>query len=497
MYIQNRISIRPILNKTPYELWKNRKPNISYFHPFGCVCFILNTKDYLGKFDSKAQKCFLLGYSEHSKGYRVYNTETLVVEELINIRFDDKLGLEKPKQFENFADFDIDISEAEEPRSKAAEAGSLRSNGSEDQVAASLENLMISEEPTPKRSSRLNSAYPEEVLIGKKDDPIRTRAFLKNNAECQLGLVSLIEPTSFDQALEDPDWIIAIQEELNQFTRNDVWDLVPRPKGFNIIRTKWVFRNKLSEKGEVVRNKVRLVAQGYSQQEGIDYTETIAPVARLESMRLLISFTTQHNITLYQMDVKSAFLNGYIHEEVYVHQPPGFEDSMSPNHVFKLKKSLYGLKQAPRAWYERLSSFLLDNGFTRGKVDTTLFCKTFKKDILICQIYVDDIIFGTSNATLGKEFSKSMQAEFEMSMMGELKYFLGIQFNQTFDGTYVHQTKYVKELLKKFNLSERKEAKTPMHPTCVLGKDEVSKKVDQNLYRGMIGSLLYLTAYYF
>src|SRR3954465_12448328 len=242
------------------------------FSSFGCVCFILNTKDHLGKFDSKAQKCFLLGYSEHSKGYRVYNTETLVVEESINIRFDDKLGLEKPKQFENFANIDINISEAEKPRRKVSEAESLRSKGSEDQVAASLENLRIFEEPTVRKSSRLTSAHSEDVILGKKDDPIRTRAFLKNNVECQLGLVSLIESPSVDEALEDPDWIIAMQEELNQFTRNDVWDLVPRPKGFNIIGTKWVFRNKLSKKGEVVRNKARLVAQGYSQQEGIDYT---------------------------------------------------------------------------------------------------------------------------------------------------------------------------------------------------------------------------------
>src|SRR4051812_40138692 len=222
-YIQNRISIRLILNKTPYELWKNRKPNISYFHPFGCTCYILNTKDHLNKFDSKAQKCFLLGYSERSKGYRVYNTETLIVEESIDMRFDDKLGIEKPKQIENFADIDISNSDHEEPKGKDVE---------EDQVAASLENLIISEEPTLRRSSRLNSAHPEDVIIGKKDDPIRTRAFLKNNAECQFGLVSLIEQTSVDQAMEDADWIIAIQEELNQFTRNDVWDLVPRPKGF-------------------------------------------------------------------------------------------------------------------------------------------------------------------------------------------------------------------------------------------------------------------------
>lgn len=285
-----------------------------------------------------------------------------------------------------------------------------------------------------------------------------------------------------------------MQEELNQFTRNEVWDLVQRPKGFNIIGTKWVFRNKLNEQGEVVRNKARLVAQGYSQQEGIDYNETFAPVARLESICLLISFAAHFNITLYQMDVKSAFLNGLIKEEVYVKQPPGFENHNFPKHVFELKKSLYGLKQAPRAWYERLSNFLLENNIIRGKFDTTLFHKTIKKDMIICQIYVDDIIFGTTNATLGKEFSKSMQAEFEMSMMGELKYFLGIQINQTSEGTYVHQTKYVKEILKKFNLNESNMAKTPMHPTCCLGKDEVSKKVDQKIYRGMIGSLLYLTA---
>src|SRR3954467_6906494 len=154
-YIQNRISIRHILNKTPYELWKNKNPNISYFHPFGCVCFILNTKDHLHKFDSKAHKCFLLGYSERSKGYKVYNTETLIVEESINIIFDDKLGLEKPKQFENFAFIEISNSDAEEPRSKV----------SEDQVAASLENIRIFEDPTIRRSSRLNSAHSDDVII--------------------------------------------------------------------------------------------------------------------------------------------------------------------------------------------------------------------------------------------------------------------------------------------------------------------------------------------
>jgi hypothetical protein len=183
-----------------------------------------------------------------------------------------------------------------------------------------------------------------------------------------------------------------MEEELNQFTKIDVWNLVQKPKGVHVIVTMWIFRSKLNEKGEIVRNKARLVAQGNSQQEGIDYTETFAPAARLEAIRILISFSVNQKIILHQMDVKSAFLNGYISEEVYVHQPPGFEDAKHPDHFFKLKKSLYGLKQAPRAWYERLSTFLLENEFVRGKVDTTLLCKSYKHNILIVQIYVDDII---------------------------------------------------------------------------------------------------------
>jgi len=194
------------------------------------------------------------------------------------------------------------------------------------------------------------------------------------------------------------------------------------------------------------------------------------------------------------MDVKSAFFNGVISEEVFIKQPPGFEDLKNPDHVYKLKKSLYGLKQAPRAWYDRLGNFLIKNDFKRGQVDTTLFRRTLEKDILVVQIYVDDILFGSTNVSLSKEFSKLMQDEFEMSKMGELKFLLGIQINQSKDGVYVHQTKYTKELLKKFKLDDCKVINTPMHPTCTLSKEDTGSKVDQKLYRGMIGYLLYLTA---
>ena len=164
-----------------------------------------------------------------------------------------------------------------------------------------------------------------------------------------IGLLSVIELATVDEALSDDGWILVMQEELNQFQRNDVCDLVPKPQQKNIIETKWVFRNKLNDQGEVTRNKARLVAQGYNQQEGIDYTETFSLVARLETIRLLLSYIVNHGIILYQLDVKSAFLNGVIEEEVFVKQPHGFEDLKHPDHVYKLKKSIYGLKQAPRA----------------------------------------------------------------------------------------------------------------------------------------------------
>ena len=194
------------------------------------------------------------------------------------------------------------------------------------------------------------------------------------------------------------------------------------------------------------------------------------------------------------MDVKSAFLNDYIEEEVYVRQPPGFENPKFPTYIFKLHKALYGLKQAPRAWYERLKAFLLDKGFRMGSVDKTLFLLKQGTDILLVQIYVDDIIFGGSSHALVAKFSDTMSREFEMSMMGELTFFLGLQIKQTREGTFVHQGKYTKDVLKKFDMGEAKPLSTPMSTTTALDEDKEGEGVDQKEYRSMIGSLLYLTA---
>ncbi|KAK2382366.1 putative mitochondrial protein [Trifolium repens] len=411
-YIQNRIYIRPILNKTTYELFKGRKSNISYFHQFGCTCYILNNKVYKKKFDAKACKGIFIGYSERSKAYRVYNSETNTVEESIHVRFDDKEPDSKmSEQDDSYAGVPYQYNYTEpgitSNANEASEAQLEIASEEASPIEASEEHDDISEDETqgnaetneaPKRKFKYKSSHPEDLILGNKESPTKTRSAYQQS-DSLLGLISMIEPKNVDEALTDDGWIVAMQDELNQFQRNDVWDLVPRD---HHIRT------------------------------------LLEPIARLEAIRLLLSYAVKNGITLYQMDVKSAFLNGVISEEVYVKQPPGFEDLKNPDYVYKLKKSLYGLKQAPRAWYDRLSNFLLENGFQKGQVDNTLFRKTPKKDILIIQIYVDDIIFGSTNASLCKNFSKLMQDEFEMSMMGELKFFLGIQINQGEDGTYIH-----------------------------------------------------------
>jgi hypothetical protein len=232
----------------------------------------------------------------------------------------------------------------------------------------------------------------------------------------------------------------------------------------------------------------------HTQVEGLDFGETYAPVARLESIRILLAYACHPYFKLHQMDVKSVFLNGPLQEEVYVDQPSGFEDPNFPNHVYKLHKALYGLKQAPRAWYECFKDFLLKNGFEICNADFTLFFQRNGKDIFMCQIYVDDIIFGSTNEKFCEEFSRIMTKMFELSMMGELKFFLGFQIKQLKEGTFLCQTKYVKDMLKRFDMADSKPIKTPMALNGHLDLNEEGKSVEQKVFCSMIGSILYLCA---
>ncbi|WJX13359.1 hypothetical protein P8452_03755 [Trifolium repens] len=494
-YVLNRAIIRPILDKTPYEILKGRKPNLSHLRSFGCKCFILNNgKENLGKFDPKADEGIFLGYSLSSKAYRVYNKRLQIVEESVHVNFDETFPKENGKgDFIGTSVDTMDILKDQEvvgsdqpstevPKEKD-DKPSPSNEDKDDGGSSSSKNHHKQRGAGLAKEWRNLKDHPIDKVLGDISKGVATR-FLISNFCSHYAFVSQVEPKNSKAALLDEHWILAMQEELNQFKRNDVWDLVPPPPSHQVIGTRWVFRNKLDENGVIIRNKARLVAQGYNQEEGIDYEETYAPVARLEAIRLLLAYACNMNFKLYQMDVKSAFLNGYINEEVYVKQPPGFEDNEHPDYVFKLKRALYGLKQTPRAWYDRLSKFLIKNGYSRGKVDTTLFIKRKGKDVLLVQIYVDDIIFGSTNPSLVKSFSSLMQGEFEMSMMGELTYFLGLQIKQLEEGTFIYQTKYCLELLKKFGMTDSKIMETPMASTCALSKDEEGKDVEITKYRG-------------
>ncbi|GJS74554.1 retrovirus-related pol polyprotein from transposon TNT 1-94 [Tanacetum coccineum] len=378
------------------------------------------------------------------------------VEESLNVTFDETPPPPKTSPLE-----DDDLVEEE-----AIEVNKTKSLGN-DLEDKSLENNEII-------NIKESKSHPLDNVIGNLNQrTLRSQAQDKSNFFCFL---STIEPKNINEALKDESWVMAMQEELNQFISNDVWELVPNPMNMTIIGTKWVYRNKLDENGIVTRNKARLVAQGYNQQEGIDYDETYAPVARLESIRILLAYACALDFKLFQMDVKSAFLNGFINEEVYVAQPPGFIDFAKPNHVYRLKKALYGLKQAPKAWYDRLKAFLIKHDYTMGMVDNTLFTKKKDPNLIIVQIYVDDIIFGSTCQEMCDDFAKIMHDEFEMSMMGELNFFLGLQIKQLEDGIFFNQSKYIKEMLKKFGLEDSKPMKTPMSTETKLTKDEEDRK---------------------
>ncbi|GKC51021.1 retrovirus-related pol polyprotein from transposon TNT 1-94 [Tanacetum coccineum] len=283
--------------------------------------------------------------------------------------------------------------------------------------------------------------------------------------------VSTAEPKNIKEAMADHAWIEAMQEELHQFDR------LNKDKD-NII----------------IHNKTRLVAKGYRQEEGIDFEESFALVARLEAVRIFVAYAAHKSFSIYQMDVKTAFLNGPLKEEAYVSQPDGFVDPDHPKKVYHLKKALYGLKQAQRAWYDELSTFLISKGFTKCTIDPTLFTIRYGEDILLMQIYVDDIISRSTNLKFCKKIEKLMHSRFEMSLMGEMKFFLGLHIYQSPRGIFINQSKYALEILKKHEMDKFDSIGTPMATKPKLDADLSGTLVYQTRYQSMIGSLMYLTS---
>lgn len=303
------------------------------------------------------------------------------------------------------------------------------------------------------------------------------------------------DPVSFGDAVKSMKWRKAMDAEIEAIERNDTWELTDLPTEAKKVGVKWIYKTKFNENGEVDKYKARLVAKGYTQEHGVDYTEVFAPVARLDTIRVVISLAALKEWTIYQLDVKSAFLHGELSEEVFVEQPPGYEQKGNEQKVYRLKKALYGLKQAPRAWYSRIESYFMKEGFKKCHYEHTLFIKTGKggKILIVC-LYVDDLIFTGNYEIMFAEFKKSMMLEFDMTDLGKMRYFLGIEVMQRSNGIFINQKKYTQEVLERFSMDKCNPVHNPMVPGFKLTKNGDGVKVDSTFYKKIVGSLMYLTA---
>ncbi|GJV21584.1 retrovirus-related pol polyprotein from transposon TNT 1-94 [Tanacetum coccineum] len=352
----------------------------------------------------------------------------------------------------------------------------------QDEVHVEIDENQTSHDEVPNKE-------PDEESQSPPPRKFRSLTEIYNANFCHL------EPDCFEEAIREELWKKVMEDEIQVIEKNNTWELTDRPSNKDVIGVKWVYKVKFNADGSVQRNKARLVAKGYSQQPGIDYDETFAPVSRMDTVRAIISLAGQKGWLLYQVDVKSAFLNGELKEEVYVNQPQGFEVEGKEEKVYKLKKDLYGLKQAPRAWYSQIDGYFKENGFDQSKSEPTLYVKNQgTSDILIVALYVDDLVFAGNNKKMIEDFKNEMMQKYEMSDLGLLNHFLEMEIYQDEGGVFICQEKYVEKILKIFDMSECKPKETPLVVNEKLMKEDGSSKVDATLYRSLVGKLLYLTA---
>ncbi|GJU18167.1 retrovirus-related pol polyprotein from transposon TNT 1-94 [Tanacetum coccineum] len=393
-YTQNRSIIHRRFNKTPYEHINGRKLDISFLHVFGVLCYPKNDREDIGKLGAKGDISFFIGYSANSRAYRVYNRRTKKIMETMNVTFDELSAMAFKQS-------------SLKPGLQSMTSGQI-----------TMYDDFIGGQPPAALRTGLATQAPQAHL--------QLHGNTHNRTSHTIQIYSLKQPV-----FQAPHRMLTSSKHNN---------------------------NMHDEENTVIRNKTCLVVRGYRQEEGIDFEKSFAPVARMEAIRIFLAYVAHKAFTMFQMDLKTAFLHGTLKEDVYVCQPESFIDADHPSHVYKLKKVLYGLKQAPRAWYDELSTFLLQNHFFKGTIDLTLFIRRFDDDILVVQVYVNDIIFGSTHPRYTQLFSDLMKSRFEMSMMGEMMFFLGLQIKDKLD------------------------------------LDQHGSPVDETKYRSMIGALMYLTS---
>ncbi|KAK8951630.1 hypothetical protein KSP39_PZI004097 [Platanthera zijinensis] len=508
VHLLNRAATHSVVGKTPYEAFYGRKPKVHYLRTFGCLAYAKTTKPNLAKLEDRSTKMVLIGYEAGSKAYRLFNPETgkLVISRDVVFREEAKWDWEE-KDGEMLSGYDqfLTIEGAAAPLAAlvpATPTGDGPASPHRGSPAASASPAANSSPATCTlhRGSPAASASPTSEATSSSSGPIRFRSLEEiygeteemQEEEAGLCFFAAGEPTTYEEAKDDQSWKRAMEEELNSIRDNNTWEITTLPNGQKSIGLKWVFKTKRAPEGNIVKHKARLVAKGYVQRHGVDFDEVFAPVARLETVRLLIALAAEEGWDIHHMDVKSAFLNGDLVEEVYVSQPPGFVIVGEEHKVLKLKKALYGLRQAPRAWNFKLDQSLSSLGFERSPIEHAVYKRVVGDSILLVGVYVDDLIITGSSGVEINKFKAQMKELFCMSDLGLLTYYLGIEVSQTPQVITLCQSSYTLKILEKFGMGDCNSSQVPMETRLKLSKTGDYPLVDPTEYRSAIGCLRYL-----
>lgn len=508
VYLLNRSSSKSIGGKTPYELWNGSPPAVHHLRTFGCLAHVKTTTPNVKKLDDRSKPMIFVGYEPGSKAYRCYDPASRRVHISRDVAFDEEAQWRWDGETASELDFTIEYTtvyhlavanapraDSEQPElptppatstspcTPAATAGTTATSAefaTPPTIAA--DDLDADHDDAPLRFRRvdeiLGPATPPGLAVREFDD--------------ELMMASAEEPASLAEAQQQDCWRQAMLDEMKSIEENGTWLLVDPPPRQRPIGLKWVFKTKKDAAGNITKHKARLVAKGYVQRQGIDYDEVFAPVARLESVRLLLAYAASEGWAVHHMDVKSAFLNGELKEEVYVAQPPGFVVDGKEQKVLRLVKALYGLRQAPRAWYTKLDASLLSLGFHRSASEHAVYMRGANARRLVVGVYVDDLVITGGNHSELDQFKKEMRETFQMSDLGLLRYYLGLEVSQTDEGITLSQGACAKKILEAAGMVGCNPSQTPMEPRLKLSKLSTSPCVDATDYRKIVGSLRYL-----
>lgn len=478
VYILNRTSSSQTPNKTPYELWNGVKPLLGHVKVFGSIGYVHVPDQLRTKLDKKSEKMILVGYD--NTNYRMYNMSTKQIKVSRNVIFDENEVLQMKK---NMAQ--ICISDEE----------NINDGNSQELAEISVEDSTLVDSSSIENEDSMLSCNSDDVTYEPSQEiedtePCHVNLRPRRNRQLEANVVELSLPQTYQEAMESPqkeEWSEAIKEELMALEENETWSKVEN-SGQRTLTTKWVFAIKKDENGQVSRYKARLCARGFSQIKGVDYEEIFSPTTRYDSIRIILSIAAKYNLEIQQFDVKTAFLNGYLEEEIYISIPEGLH--INSKYVLRLHKSLYGLKQASRCWNKRFTDFLKKYGFIQCQADSCIYVGIFKQVKVILILYVDDALIVSESKLIIKEIIDCLKQEFKIKELN-LTYFVGMEIKRLNDCICICQSDYIRQVIQKFSMCNANAVSTPADVNVVISKNE-DESTSNFPYREAIGSLLFL-----